>query len=223
MNKQQYINKHRLSNIDQRELDRKWRVYQEQRELLEAQSFRAIAPSSSATSGGAGYQMVDSYVTIINTSWLYPLADYNYILEETSIPYTIEDNRVVFDNITDLYNFYEAVYFKTAESQPIGNVGYSLGVGTHLKSLEQEIHLELSSGLRIVTWSLCKQLTPQSDLPSGGNSPDDTIGYTPTYTDWTQDGEQDPLTLGPEDLENLGFEYADPLRVEKGPQVSILL
>jgi hypothetical protein len=62
----------------------------------------------------------------------------------------------------------------------------------------------------MVTWRLVKQITPQSEVAVGGNSPDGTIGYVVIYCDWDENGSQDPTNLDPADY---GFEYGDPLRV----------
>jgi len=168
---------------------------------------------------GESYDDVVSYVsgwkTVLDTIWLYPVADVNSVLEDfrNSSPAIVEeDKRIVFEDIDHLYDFYNEVYESTEVAQPVGNVGYSLGVGTRLRDLGITVHLELASGLRVVTWRLVEQLTSQSDLPVGGDSPDGTIGFVLIYCDWNQNGAQDPLNLNPG---SLGFSNADPLRVEQ--------
>jgi hypothetical protein len=168
---------------------------------------------------GESYDDVVSYVsgwkTVIDTIWLYPVADMNSVLRdfrESSPSIVEEDKRVVFEDIDHLYDFYNEVSESTSVAQPVGNVGYSLGVGTRLRDLGITVHLELASGLRVATWRLVEQLTSQSDLPVGGNSPDGTIGFVLIYCDWNQDGVQDALNLNPV---SLGFSNADPLRVEQ--------
>ncbi len=55
MNRNQFEDRHRLLNLQQQELDRKWRLYlreQEEREIME--SFIMTQKSSSSTMGGAG-------------------------------------------------------------------------------------------------------------------------------------------------------------------------
>jgi len=168
---------------------------------------------------GESYDDVVSYVsgwkTVIDTIWLYPVADMNSVLRdfrESSPSIVEEDKKIVFEDIDHLYDFYNEVSESTFVAQPVGNVGYSLGVGTRLRDLGITVHLELASGLRVVTWRLVEQLTSQSDLPVGGNSPDGTIGFVLIYCDWNQDGVQDALNLNPV---SLGFSNADPLRVEQ--------
>jgi hypothetical protein len=168
---------------------------------------------------GESYDDVVSYVsgwkTVLDTIWLYPVADVNSVLEdfrESSPPIVEEDERIVFEDIDHLYDFYNDVCDSTNVAQPVGNVGYSLGIGTRLRDLGITVHLELASGLKVVTWRLVKQLTSQADLPVGGDSPDDTIGFILIYCDWNQDGFQDALNLNPV---SLGFSNADPLRVEQ--------
>jgi hypothetical protein len=168
---------------------------------------------------GEAYDDVVSYVsgwkTIVDTIWIYPVANVNYVLggfRDSSPSIVEEDKRIVFEDISHLYDFYNDVYESSAVSQPVGNVGYSLGVGTRLRDLGITVHLELASGLKVVTWRLVEQLTSQADLPVGGDSPDDTIGFILIYCDWDQNGVQDALNLNPVDL---GFSNADPLRVEQ--------
>ena len=169
---------------------------------------------------GESYDDVVSYVsgwkTVLDTIWLYPVADVNSVLEIFRLPaakaIVEEDERIVFEDIDHLYYFYNEVYESTEVAQPVGNVGYSLGVGTRLRDLGITVHLELANGLRVVTWRLVEQLTSQADLPAGGDSPDGTVGFVLIYCDWNQNGVQDPLNLNPG---SLGFSNADPLRVEQ--------
>jgi hypothetical protein len=95
------------------------------------------------------------------------------------------------------------MFNKTALSQPVGNIGYSLGVGTKLRDLGVTVYWNLNSGLNVVTWRLVEQLTNQDDLPSGGDSPNGTIGFVTIYADWDNDFEND--TTIPEEYSN-----ADP-------------
>ncbi len=155
----------------------------------------------------------DGWITVVNTAYLYPVVNVNTALVtfRAASPAIIENgNDIIFTDATHLYNFFEAAYLETANSQPIGNAGYSLGVGTKLQDLGITVNLVLQNGLKMITWRLVKQLTSQPDLPAGGDSPDNTIGFIPIYTDWDQDGVQDPLDLIPS---SIGYEYGDPLRV----------
>jgi hypothetical protein len=155
------------------------------------------------------YSGVKTWKTIENTAWLYPVSFVNEAIEEYSLT---SGRKIIFDNMVNLYSFFETVFNKTAVAQPIGNVGYSIGVGTVLKDLGVAVDFYLESGLLVLTWSLVEQITNQNDLPSGGDSPDSTIGFIVTYCDWDNDGKQDPLDLLPW---NIGYENGDPLRVEK--------
>jgi hypothetical protein len=89
------------------------------------------------------------------------------------------------DNITDMANLYDEIFTRTAITQPIGNEGYSLGVGTILLDLTNELYFKLSgSNELIVTWRLTEQLTDQSTLPVSGDSPTGTVGYLTRFENW---------------------------------------
>ena len=118
-----------------------------------------------------------------NTFWLYPIANINSVLSTTT--YTQIGNRLIFATKSALMTFYDNVFNSTAASQPLGNAGYSLGVGTIVKDLQSELYLELPNGQLMVTWRLVKQITKQNSLPAGGNSPNDTIGYATVVSNWT--------------------------------------
>ena len=169
---------------------------------------------SSAGSGG-GSLTVDSWISYSNTAWLYPHINVDPIITQYKGLSLVQQqgNSLIFANISDLYSFYSDCYVSTAASQPVGNPGYSLGVGTILKDLGETLHLDLDSGLRIVTWRLVEQLTEQTTLPSGGDSPNRTIGFVPIYSDWDEDGSQDDISLNPADPP-LNFTDADPVRVK---------
>lgn len=175
--------------------------------------------SNSSSTGGrikSGNILVKSYFTILDTTWIYPIVDLDKVLLDGSLYVSKIGNTIRFNDIDQLYEFYSLVFQETSNSQPIGNVGYSLGVGTQLKDLQNTIIMELINGVKIIEWQLVKQLTSQLDLPVGGDSPDNTEGYVVTYCDWDNNGEQDPLDLIPT---SLGFENGDPLRIEEGPLV----
>lgn len=123
------------------------------------------------------------FITSTNTFWLYPIANINSVL--TSTTYTRIGNRLIFANKNDLITFYDNVFASTAISQPVGNEGYSLGVGTIVKDLQTELYLELPNNLLMVTWRLVKQISKQISLSVGGNSPNDTIGYATIVSNWS--------------------------------------
>jgi hypothetical protein len=168
------------------------------------------------------YANPEFWNTVIDTIWLYPISDVNSALEDIRIsdPSMVEvGNKIIFTDSDKLYDFFDATFVKTSTSAGGSGDGYSLGVGTKLQDLGNTIHLELSNGLRMVTWRLVRQITPQSEVAVGGNSPDDTIGYVVIYCDWDENGSQDPTNLNPA---NYGFEYGDPLRVVPVPDVDYL-
>lgn len=152
---------------------------------------------------------VGGWITVYDTNWLYPVSNINAVIEENEIEAA---KTLVFENMTDLYSFYEDVFNSSAISQPVGNVGYSIGVGTKLRDLGVTINLDLKSGLRVITWRLVEQLTSQNDVASGGDSPDGTIGFVVIYCDWDNNGKQDPLNLLPWEI---GYEFGDPLRIQQ--------
>jgi len=160
--------------------------------------YESLASSSSAAgAGSAGGLNLKKWISYINTIWLYPMVDIQSTINSTSIVFTQSGSDYIFSTLQDLADFYDEVFSATAISQPIGNVGYSLGVGTVCESLRDQIFLKLSNGHVVVKWQLMKQITNQSDLPAGGDSPVGTIGYGLTYCDWNLNGVQDDPALNP--------------------------
>jgi len=139
---------------------------------------------------------------------LYTQENLDAVIFGTIVPFTREGNRFIFSTVQDIVNFYEEVVNASLISQPIGNAGYSLGVGTRLRGSVQEVFLDLSNGTRVVTWELMTQITSQADLPVGGNSPDGTIGYGAVYLDWNADGVADTTSDSPPSSNT------DPLRFQ---------
>ena len=73
---------------------------------------------------------------------------------------------------------------RTAITQPVGNTGYSLGAGTQLEDMGNEIIWQIQGGQEVIKWRLMRQLTPQlpaTVIPTPGNSPNGTIGYGTTW------------------------------------------
>ena len=201
MNRQQFDDRFRNMQLQQAELDRKWRMHldeQQQMQLLEAAGQRGVASTSS--SGAAGVSTV--WQTATNTAYLYPISDLEYAIEHTSVVFTREGNRFIFANLSDLDEFYYEVWARTAVTQPVGNLGYTMGVGTKCSGSVNEIYLDLANGTRIITWQLMTQLTPQSaNAPEWiGNSPQGTVGYGAIYSDVDGDGVPglitDPMPTG---------------------------
>ena len=127
------------------------------------------------------------FITVSNTSWLYPAADIKAGLATTTYKYTYDGNFITCPNMTSLIGVYNDIFIKTTVSQPTGNAGFSLGVGTLLEDMGKEIHFKLSTGELVLTWRLVKQLTPQlpaTVIPVPGNSPNLTVGYTVTFVSY---------------------------------------
>jgi hypothetical protein len=167
------------------------RERQRQDYLQRQRMYESLSNNSSTSSGGSsGGGGSISYTTIVDTAWIYPATDVEYVYNSLVSTMTITriGNDYIFLTLTDLIAFYDAVFNKTAIDQPVGNTGYSLGVGTILRSLKGELNLKIQDGTIVVKWVLMKQITNQLDLPVGGNSPVNTIGYGAIYLDWNLDG-----------------------------------
>ena len=166
------------------------------------------AQSAAAAAGSGGGSIIENYISQTDTMWLYPQVDIDthlatYLFSNNtylygaspSYTFTRSGNVYSFSSLSGLVNFYEGVYNVTAVSQPIGNVGYSCGVGTRTRARKKDrLILKLNSGEKVVEWSLMTQLTNQNDLPAGGNSPQGTVGWSNIFCDWDLDGIQDPTS-----------------------------
>jgi len=125
--------------------------------------------------------------TIINTVWLYPIADINAALATTNYQYTFDGTNLVCPDYANLRGIYFDIFSKTALSNPGSNPGYTLGTGTMLEDMGQEIFLKV--GLQTwIHWRNVRQLTPQlvTNIPNPGDSPPDTIGYTVVWASYGQ-------------------------------------
>uniref|UniRef100_A0A6C0K2I0 Uncharacterized protein n=1 Tax=viral metagenome TaxID=1070528 RepID=A0A6C0K2I0_9ZZZZ len=127
-----------------------------------------------------------TYVTVIDTIWLYPEINITRALATTTYNYTYDGDFITCPDIANIAGVYSAIFDSTAVSQPVGNVGYSLGVGTLVEDQGKELRFRLTSGQVIIVWRLVKQLTPQTPAPGNvipvpGNSPNGTIGYITTF------------------------------------------
>lgn len=123
------------------------------------------------------------YRTIVNTMWLYPQEDIDIALASTSYKYTFDGTIIICPDMENFIGLYTDIYDQTAISQPIGNQGFSLGVGTFLQNFGKTIYWQVPAGNLVLKWQLVKQLTPQTTdyIPVPGNSPNDTVGYIVTY------------------------------------------
>jgi len=123
------------------------------------------------------------YRTTVNTMWLYPDSNIRAALASTAYKYTFDGTFITCPDMANLEGVYNDIYVNTTISQPLGNVGFSLGVGTFCQNFGKTIYWQLSNGNTIIKWQLVKQITPQSEtyIPSPGNSPANTVGYITTY------------------------------------------
>jgi hypothetical protein len=200
-------NQSKVNNNQLNENELRQRAWMIRDRMMFEQSVNSTLTNTSSSSNSGG-ESTKKYRTIIDTIWIYPKSDLQIAIQNTSVQFTIDNNNFIFSNLNDLIDFYGEVYNRTAISQPIGNQGFSLGVGTILQGTRDRIFWRLSSGIIVIEWLLMNQITNQSDLPSGGNSPDGTVGYGVIYNDYDLDGIQDlPTDIPPNS--NL-----DPLRFE---------
>jgi len=126
----------------------------------------------------------NNFITIVDTVWLYPEADITSGLASTTFSKTYDGAMITCPTLSDIIGVYTDIYNKTAISQPVGNAGYSVGVGTLLEDMGHEIRFTLANGKVVLIWRLVKQLTPQKPytvLPVRGDSPNGTIGYVTTF------------------------------------------
>lgn len=136
--------------------------------------------------------------TVGNTVWLYPIADIDYALATTTYPYRRDGNNIICSDFANLVNIYSAIFARTTVTQPVGNTGYTLGVGSMLEDLGKDIEFKLTGGQVLVRWRLVRQLTPQvlGAIPTPGNSPAGTVGYVTTFTSYaTATGDLDAVLV----------------------------
>jgi hypothetical protein len=181
--------------LEKQIVEQKEQALYEQREIARQEYLKTIrmyeassvAPASSAAAG-AGGTVKKFFITITDTMWLYPIADTEYALTGTTYSYTRNGNEIICQDEETLIQIYLEIFNRTAVTQPLGtNIGYSLGVGTILRDLKQELYFKINDQL-MVTWRLVEQITSQEDIPVGGDSPDGTIGYVTVLENWA-----DPL------------------------------
>jgi hypothetical protein len=144
------------------------------------------------------------YITIINTVWVYPMVDIERALALTLIPYTFDGTNLVCQTTDDLIAIYLEIYNQTTISQPIGNVGYSIGVQSFLQDFGKNLYFKLPDGTVFVQWRLVQLVTPQTKapnnvIPTPGDSTPDVVGYVTVYTSFTRDSlpndNMDPVNL----------------------------
>lgn len=121
-----------------------------------------------------------------DTAYLYPTADITAALSTTANTYTFDGVNIVCPDMVSINGVYNDIYAQTAISQPVGNPGYSCGVGTVFQDLGKDIFFKLPEGDAVIHWRLVKQLTPQTNPPlsSPGNSPSGTVGYITVWNSY---------------------------------------
>lgn len=115
------------------------------------------------------------------------MADITTALDNTVYTYTFDGTIIVCPDIPSVIGLYTDIYNQTRISQPAGNEGYTIGVGSLLEDLGRSLWFKLPDGKGIVEWRLVRQITPQLPeyiIPVPGNSPNGTIGYTTVFTSY---------------------------------------
>jgi hypothetical protein len=216
----------RKKEENQREMDRinEERDLKRKEWLEKAKIYESLSNPITPSSAAAGGTPVTEWISFYDTAWIYPQIDLDNTVNNiesnnligtvswgqtySTINFTkIDDFNYEFPTIDDVINFYSEMFFQSAVSQPIGNVGYSIAVNTILRARRNSrLYFKLQSGVTIVEMTLMTQITSQSVLPSGGNSPDNTVGWGAIYLDWNADGVADVVTDPPPSA------YVDALR-----------
>lgn len=167
--------------------------------------------NSSSSSGKSKYdKKFKSYITN-DFTFIYPNSVLDYVLTNYTDFYVEKiGNRIIFNDVIQLYNFYVELLITSSEGE------YYLGPETHLKDLESNLIFEIDDK-KIVEWELVKQLTSQSEL--GGTSPDNTIGYVLTYSDWDNNSLIDQVSdrIGINTI--LGGTNYDTRTIDDGPLI----
>ena len=105
-----------------------------------------------------------SYVTIFNTVWIYPPSDVDAALATTTYSYTRVGNIIICPDMDTMTGIYTDIYNRTSITQPVGTVGYSLGVGSNLLDMGEDLYFQLPGGIDVIHWRLVRQVTPQAPL-----------------------------------------------------------
>ena len=116
-------------------------------------------------------------ITQSNTTYLYPIQYVEEVLQTTTIPHRYDGVHIVCPNYETLKDLYYAIWLRTSIANPASNPGFSLGVGTLLQDYGREIYIQTEDNTFFIHWRNVKQLTNQTDLPVGGDSPNGIIGF----------------------------------------------
>lgn len=138
-----------------------------------ARSFRQRSPYASGVR------------SVINTAWVYPIIDVEYVLATTALPFTRVGNVITCPDVSGCIALGNAFFSRTTVKQPDGNPGYALGVRTFLTDQGKDLFLKVPPGETVMQYRLLKQVSPQEDPPVTSPAPDtpnDTIGYGMVFT-----------------------------------------
>ncbi len=132
-----------------------------------------------------------NYITIVNTVYIYPIVDIERALAQTSVSYTYDGTNIICSTVDDLKTIIAEIIYQTLNSQPVGNAGYSIGVGSWLKDFGKNLYFKLPDGTVFVKWRLVKLITPQTQAPDNvipvpGNSPVEVTGFVTLATAYGQ-------------------------------------
>jgi hypothetical protein len=159
--------------------------YLRRNKMYENLSFNPTSNSASAGGKSKGGVLSKSYITN-DITYLYTQTTLDKVLDENPELYNYNfDNKIFFDDVSQLYSFYSNIFMESGVENP---GGYTLGIGTQLKEIGPNLVFNVKIGVddvRILEWVKVKQLTSQSEL--GGTSPDDTEAYVLIYSDWNED------------------------------------
>jgi hypothetical protein len=124
-------------------------------------------------------------ITVGNTTWLYPLQYVEQALAATTIPHTWDGVNIVCSTVQRISEIYSEIWGLTAfGAHP---TGFNIGVGTVLQDYGREIYFRTEDGTFYIHWRNVKQLTDQTTLPSGGDSPNGTIGFVTVNASYNND------------------------------------
>jgi hypothetical protein len=127
------------------------------------------------------------FITFIDTVYLYPNADINTALANTTIPYTFDGTNLVCQTTDDLVAIYLEIVYQTTVSNPASNAGYSVGKESFLQDFGKNLYFKLPDGFIFIQWRLVQLVTPQTKAPNNvipvpGDCPPDVVGYVTVYT-----------------------------------------
>lgn len=146
------------------------------------------------------------FITAGNTVWLYPPEIVSpFVFDNPSITVSSNGFDLYFMDKDAIRLFYDDINNACNAAQPVGNAGFSLGVGTILLDLGFEVNLIPVDGEPVVRWRIVQQISDQTSISVGGNSPNGTIGFVCIYETWTQ--EDFALSSG---LDNTSISYIVP-------------